>query len=291
MKLNDNLSIKYRLELLLTMIVFGTVGVLRKYLPLPSGIVAFFRAFIGTAFLLITVKIKGNKIDTKRIKKNLLPLLLSGVCLGFNWVLLFESYNYTSVAVATLCYYFSPAIVIAVSPFAFKEKMNLRKILCLIAIVAGTVLISGVIKDRNQGKNLTGVLLALGAACLYAALTVINKKIENVGTDEKTLFQLGTACVLLLPYCIFSCDIKNVMVTPQIVLLLAILGIVHTGIAYMLYFSSMSRLNAQTVALYSYVDPICSVFCSAVILGEGLSVEIVVGSVIILASSYLSEKA
>lgn len=135
------------------------------------------------------------------------------------------------------------------------------------------------------------MLLALGAACLYAALTVINKKIENVGTNEKTLLQLGTACVLLLPYCFFSCDVKNITLTPQIVLLLAILGIVHTGIAYMSYFSSMSHLNAQTVALYSYVDPICSVLCSAVILGEGLSAEIVVGAVIILVSSYLSEKA
>lgn len=284
-------NIKYRLELFLTMTVFGTVGVLRKHLPLPSGVVALLRAFIGAAFLLITAKIKKIKIDRKKIKNNLLPLLLSGVCLGFNWVLLFESYNYISVAVATLCYYFSPAIVIAVSPFVFKEKMNLRKIFCLLAIVAGTVLISGVTKNQKQVENLTGVLLALGAACLYAALTVINKKIENVGTNEKTLFQLGTACVLLFPYCIFSCDVENLTVTPQIVLLVAILGIVHTGIAYMSYFSSMSHLNAQTVALYSYIDPICSVFCSAVILGEGLSAEIVVGSVIILVSSYLSEKA
>ncbi len=290
MRSKNNSNTEYRICLLITMIVFGTVGIVRRYLPLSSATVAFFRSLIGTLFLLLVVKIRKIKLDFGKIGKSILPLLISGICLGFNWVLLFEAYNYTSVAVATLCYYFSPAIVILASPFVFKEKINFRKILCLLGLVAGTALISGVASEQTLDGELNGVLLALGAACFYAALTMINKKLENAGTYERTVIQLATACVLLLPYCVCTHGMSNIKLTLSSVILITILGVFHTGIAYMAYFTSISHVNAQTVALYSYVDPVCSVLCSALLLGEGMTARLLVGTVVILLSSYFSEK-
>ena len=57
-----------------------------------------------------------------------LLLILSGALIGFNWILLFEAYNYTTVATATLCYYMQPTIVILLSPLFFRERLTAKKL-------------------------------------------------------------------------------------------------------------------------------------------------------------------
>ena len=93
-----------RIQLILAMAIFGTIGIFRKYLPLPSGALAMLRGFIGMGFLLILVKIKRQPLSKPAIKKNLWPLVISGSLIGINWIMLFEAYQYTTVAAATLCY-------------------------------------------------------------------------------------------------------------------------------------------------------------------------------------------
>ena len=88
------------------------------------------RGYIGAAFLLVIMLLTGKKPDLKAIKNNLLPLVLSGAAIGVNWILLFEAYNYTSVAVATLCYYMQPVMLIILTPFLLKEKLSKAKIIC-----------------------------------------------------------------------------------------------------------------------------------------------------------------
>jgi len=96
------------LKNILSMFIFGTIGIFRRYLPLPSSLVAMVRGAIGMAFLLAVMALIRRKLDVAAIRKNFLRLCLSGACLGINWILLFEAYNYTSVATATLCYYLAP---------------------------------------------------------------------------------------------------------------------------------------------------------------------------------------
>ena len=279
-----------KVSLILAMTIFGTIGIFRKYIPLPSGIVACSRGVLGVAFLLAFIKIKKIKMDGQAIKNHLKILLISGVFIGLNWVLLFESYRYTSVAVATLCYYMAPIFVMLASPFVLKEKLTVKKSLCVAVALLGMVFVSGVLDGGISGiSELKGVLFGLGAAALYATVVMMNQSLKAVPTYDKTIMQLGAAAVVLIPYILVAEDLSAVVLTPLITVMLLIVGVVHTGIAYAMYFGSMNGLKAQTVALFSYIDPIVAIILSAVFLKEPMTLFSVIGAVLVLGATMISE--
>ena len=276
--------------LILAMFIYGTIGIFRRYIPISSGILAFARGIIGSVFLFLFVLLRGHKFHFSGSRKKLILLILTGAIIGFNWIFLFEAYQYTSVAIATLCYYMAPILIILVSPFLFHEKITLRKAICVLIALIGAVCVSGV-PDTGIPKigEMLGILFGLGAAVLYAAAVMLNKKIVGIGTYEKTILQLFSASVILLPYLLFTEDFSSLEMTGTSFLMLIIVGIVHTGIAYALYFGSVEGLKAQTVALFSYVDPITAILLSAVILQERMTIWGILGTILILGSAIFSE--
>ena len=275
--------------LISSMVVFGTVGVFRRYIDLSSAFIAMTRGLIGAGFLALFVLLRGKKLDGASIRKNLLLLILSGIAIGFNWILLFEAYNYTTVATATLCYYMAPIVVILVSPFLLKEKLTGRRLLCVVIALIGMVLVSGVLETGFSAGELRGVVLGLGAAVLYASVILMNKGLKNVGAYDKTFVQLLAAGVVLIPYLLLTGGFSGVSVTPLSLGMLAVVCIVHTGLCYTLYFGSMDGLSAQTLALFSYIDPVVAVLLSALLLHEPLTVFSGIGAVLVLGAAVVSE--
>ena len=283
-----------KIKIITAMVTFGTIGVFVRYIPLPSSIIALVRGVLATIFLLTVMAAGKRRPDRTAIRRNLALLVISGGMIGFNWILLFEAYNYTSVAVATLCYYLAPVFVIIASPFVLGEKLTMRKTLCVISALAGMVMVSGVIQNYVSGGNaedlnLTGVLLGIGAGALYATIILMNKKLKNISSYDTTVMQLATASIVLVPYCLLTVDIGSLEVTPGSTVLLVIVGIVHTGIAYVLYFGSIKELPAQTVAIFSYIDPILAVLLSAFLLKESMDMLSISGAILILGSTFVSE--
>lgn len=279
-----------KLSLILAMMIFGTIGIFRKYIPLSSGIVACVRGVLGVAFLLMFTKLKKIKTDREKVRAHLKILLISGAFIGLNWVLLFESYRYTSVAVATLCYYMAPIFLMIVSPFLLKEKLTAKKSVCVLVALIGMVFVSGVLDGGiSDISELKGILFGLGAAALYASVVMMNQKLREVPTYDKTIMQLGAAAVVLIPYILLVEDLSAVVLTPLIVVMLVVVGIVHTGIAYALYFGSMNDLKAQTVALFSYIDPIVAIILSAMFLKEPMTAYSAIGAVLVLGATMISE--
>ncbi len=286
-----NTTVKSRLAFILSMCIFGTVGILRKYIFLPSGIIALARAWIGTGFLLALVLLRREKPDWSALRKNAGVLLLSGICLGFNWVLLFESYRFTSVAAATLCYYMAPILVILVAAVLFRERLSRKQILCIPAAFIGVVLVSGILQTGiGSLAELRGLLLGLGAAVLYACVMLFNRTVSGVSATYKTVAQLGIAGIVLLPYVLLTEQPWQLSPTLTDIGLLLAAGILHTGIAYALYFGAIQKLKTQTVALYSYIDPILAVVLSALVLQEPMTAAGVGGAVLILGAAFLSER-
>lgn len=274
----------------ISMTLFGTIGLFVKYIPLSSRLIALSRALIGFLFLAAMMLIQKKKLMVSVIRKNILPLTLSGVFLGFNWILLFESYRYTSVAVSTLCYYLAPLLVVLLSPLVLKEKLTRRKILCVAASLVGMVFISGILQaDTFTAKDFTGILLGLGAAVLYAAIMILNKKISGLSGYERTVFQLGLSAMVLIPYCLFTCDFVSVDLNAVQIILLVIVGVIHTGLTYFLYFGAMDHLSSQTVAMLSYIDPVIAVLISVFILAEPMKLLDIPGAVLILGAASVSE--
>lgn len=273
-----------------SMLIVGTVGIFRRFIPLSSALLAFSRGFIGAIVLALFLLVRKGGAREGIPRKKWLLLLVNGAALGINWLLLFEAYNYTTVATATLCYYLQPTIVILLSPLVFKERITGKKLLCACMALCGMVFISGVLNAEGlRGTNGKGILFAVGAACFYATVVMLGKKLGDVDVYVKTMVQLFLAAVIMLPYLLVTENIHALSLDAQSVLLVLLLGIVHTGIAYMLYFGSMTALSAQTISILSYIDPVTALLLSALVLHEGITVQGLIGAVLIIGSALVSE--
>lgn len=272
------------------MTVFGTIGIFVKYIPIPSSIIAMIRGFIGMLFLLAVIFIRRSKISWVSIKKKIVPLFLSGGFIGINWILLFESYRYTTVATATLCYYLAPIFIILASPFVLGEKLTAKKLVCVFAALAGMVFVSGILDvDDFKLSEISGILLGIGAAVFYASVILLNKKLADVPTFDKTFMQLGFAAVVILPYTIITENFGAIEFTPTVIAMLLVVGVIHTGLCYALYFGAIGKLHSHTVAIFSYIDPIVAIILSALLLKEPMGPYGIIGAVMILGAAFISE--
>ncbi|HEY2422319.1 MAG TPA: EamA family transporter, partial [Neobacillus sp.] len=274
------------------MLIFGSIGVFVKNIPLSSSEIAFLRGIIGSIFLLAASFLVRQKISFKSIKENIVLLFLSGAAIGINWIFLFQAYKYTTISNATLSYYFAPIFVMVLSPFVLKEKLTVVKTGCILAAMMGLFLVvnTGSGGATTSYNHPVGLLYGLSAAALYASVILMNKFIKNLSGFETTLIQLTVSALVLFPY-VFMKDHWNFSgVNSQSIIFILILGIIHTGIAYFLYFTSFKELKGQTIAVLSYIDPISAVAFAAIFLGEGMSLIQIIGGMLILGSTFLSER-
>lgn len=279
-----------KLSLIISMIIFGSIGLFRKYIDLPSEIISMVRGFIGAISLLFYIRITKKQIVWKSICENIFYLTLSGVFLGLNWVLLFEAYQYASVATATLCYYMAPVLVILISVFFMNEKLSLKKWACVIFALLGIIFVSGVLDSSfTTIYKFKGIFFGLAAAGLYASVILLNKKIMDISAYDRTFMQLLISAFVLFPYNLFTTEICQFTVTYETVFLLLLVGILHTGVTYVLYFDAIPKLKMQTVAIFSYIDPIVAIFFSTILLHEKTSTLSMIGAILILGSMIISE--
>ena len=284
---NDRKSV---LMILSAMLIWGTIGLFRRFIPLSSAFLAFSRGILGGIFLLIVMRIKREKTAERLPLRTVVRLTLTGAAIGINWILLFEAYNYTTVAVATLCYYMQPTIVILLSPVIFREKLTSKRALCAVFAIIGMFFVSGVIGGgAAQASNLKGIFLGLGAAVLYSIVVITNKSTAGIDAYRKTTIQLLSAGSVMIPYLLLTGGFGSLSFSAQTGILLLIVGIVHTGIAYVLYFRSMDGLKAQSIAIFSYIDPVAAMLVSAVFLNEPLSIYHIIGAILIIGSAVISE--
>lgn len=278
-------------RLILSMMIFGSIGVFRRFISLSSSWLACTRGVIGTVFLLVVLCLSNKHMDKKAIRKNRLPLLISGAAIGMNWIFLFEAYRYTTVAVATLCYYMAPVFVIFLAPLLLKEKLTVKKAVCALLALLGMLLVSGIFeKSAAVAGSGRGIFFGLCAAAFYAAAILTNKLLKEIASYDRTVIQLGIAALVTLPYALLTSDSRELLLLsmPQLLLLIAV-GVLHTGVAYWLYFGSMKQLSSQTVAVYSYIDPAFAVLLSVALLREETSLYGIIGAVLILGSTLFCE--
>ena len=276
---------KEKLSMILSMVIFGTIGIFVKYIGLPSGLVAATRGITGAVVIILVMLITKHKPDIKSVIKKLPVLIASGVAIGFNWILLFEAYNHTGIPVATVCYYTAPIFVVVATPFVFKSKLKPRQLICVVLALLGVVAVSDVL--QNGTTKITGVLLGVGAAVLYASVMIMNKFMGDVPDYERTVIQLGSAGLVVLPYALVTSS--EISVTSTSVVLLVIVGIVHTGFAYLLYFGALKKLKSQTAAILSYIDPASAIILSSIVFAQLPTVYELVGVVLIMSAALLSE--
>ena len=279
-----------RLMLIVSMSIFGTLGLFVRHIGVSSGELALYRAVMAAFLIGFYLLITGNKIPFRIIKKDVPLLLASGMAMGINWILLFEAYKYTTVSVATLSYYFAPVIVTLVCPILFKEKMTTKQIVCFVISTLGIVMITGISDVSVSGTNIVGILFGLGAAMFYATVVLINKFIKGVEGLHRTFLQFVAAIIILAPYVAVTSGMNLRMLDSIGWGALLIVGIVHTGITYCLYFSSLKELPGQKVAILSYIDPLVAILISVTLLNETMTITQAIGGVLILGFTLWNER-
>lgn len=286
---SDNVSYRVaRLEYILSGILYGTIGLFLHYVNLPSEVVVLFRGFIGSLFIVLYLKFRRVSLDFSGIKSNLLYLILSGAGLGLNWVFLFSAYRCSSVALGTLCNYMGPIIVIALSPILYKEKLTLKKLLCVLMALVGIVLVSGIL-DPNTKVNTMGIVWGLLSAVCFVALVIFNKKLKNISSYDKAVSQLLVSAMTVLPYALIVNWGSKAGFDTKSVIICIILGVVHTGVAYIFYFRALGKLSVQTFSILGYIEPVVAVILSATVLKEPITPVGIVGAVLIIGAAVLSE--
>lgn len=281
-------TVSPRWMLIASMSIFGTLGIFVRNIPVSSGELALYRAVLAVLLISVFLLITKQKIPFANMKKEFPLLLASGVAIGINWILLFESYKYTTVSVATLSYYFAPVIVTLVCPILFKEKLTKKQFICFFMSTVGLALITG-LGEVGGGKDFIGILFGLGAAAFYATVILLNKFIRNVEGIHRTLLQFIAAVVTLVPYVLLTGGVTLGGLNGFGWANLLIVGFIHTGVTYCMYFSSLKELPGQKAAILSYIDPLVAVLISVTILGESMTLWQVIGGMLILGFTLWNE--
>ena len=281
---------KARLQFITAVVLYGTIGTMTRFINLPSEVVVLVRGSFGALFVLLFQLSQGRRPDAQAIRANLRWLVASGILLGLNWIFLFAAYAHTTVAIASLCNYMAPIIVIAISPLVFHEHIGPKRLACIIAAFIGIVLVSDLPGGISGGVDLTGAGLGLAGALAFVGIVICNKRIGEVDAFDKVIVLLGISAVTVLPYVLVrngGIPIGGAGALSYV--LLAVLVVVQTGLAYIFYFGSMGVLPVQEIALLGYLEPVVSVLGSALVLHEPLGVAGAIGAAMVIAAAALGE--
>ena len=279
---------KAKQALVLSMTVFGTVGLFVRGIALPSAEIALYRGVLAAVALLIYLWFKKEPLRWQVIKHGLLLLLLSGLLMGLNWILLFEAYRRTTISAATLSYSFAPVLVTLLSPFVFREKMTRWQGFCFGMAFLGLLLIIQP-QGGEGGSHLVGVVFGFGAATLYASVILLNKGLQGISGTHRTVLQFFAAILTLLVYVLLTGGFYLGGLDHNGWALLLALGLIHTGIIYSVYFSAIQSLKGHEIALLSFIDPLVAVLSSLLFLGEPMSAAQAIGGALILGFILLSD--
>ena len=280
---------KLKLELLLLMCAYGCLGPVVRGISLPTVVIVWARAVISACSLLL-FRLVSRKKSRKEYRSFFVPMLISGVFLAVDWIGLFGSYRYTTIATTTLCYYVAPVLVILGAALFLRERLTVRKAVCIAVAFIGMILVSGMAENGLPAlSEMKGVLLALLGALGYASVILINKRCPDGDPLLRTLVQLSTAAVIMTGYVLLTTDLSACTLHVKDVILLLLLSVVMTGMAYIVYFSLIVRIPSSSVAFFSYADPFVAVLISVFFLGEPLSLPALAGGVLIIGASIVAE--
>ena len=280
------MDIKAFIKYISALLLFGLNGIVASHIPLNSYEIVFLRTLIGSILLAVLFLIGKGKFRIKTFKKDTIFISLSGIAMGTSWMFLYEAYQQIGVSLSSLLYYCGPVIVMILSPLIFHEKLTAPKLLGFITVIVGIFLVNGNTVDSNS--NMWGLFCGAMSAVMYFFMVTLNKKSENISGMENSVIQLVVSFLTVAVFMgIKQGFIINVPVAAWSWIL--VLGIVNTGIGCYLYFSPLSKLPVQTVAVCGYLEPLSAVVFAALLLGEKMTIIQITGAACIIGGAMIGE--
>ena len=254
-------------EMVAAMLISGSIG----WFVLVSGVsvieVVFWRCVIGALTLLLVCACLGYlRLDLLDWAKLGLAIL-SGVAIVGNWLLLFQSYSRASIAISTAVYNVQPFILVMLAALFLGEKITVQKLAWLsVAFLGMLAIVTAHGEQPGGGDYLVGIALALGAALLYAIAALIIKRLKEVPPHLMALIQVATGAVLLAPLVPWN----GLPTATNAWAALVTLGVVHTGLMYVLLYGAIQKLPTAITGALSFIYPIAAIFVDWIAFGHRL---------------------
>lgn len=275
------------LLLYITGLFFGSMqGIAASFISLSSYEIVLMRSVMGGIGAVTIFFASGGRLSAYRNRRDVLFIVLSGISMALNWLLFYRAYTLIGVGLATILNFCAPIIVVVVSPLIFQERLTFRKLLALVLAVAGAFLISG--QAVSHGLSLGGILIALAAMVLNAAMVILNKMTKEIKGLDNAALELAVAPVVVLLFMALRGGLGFSIPAADWLPLLW-LGAVSTTLNNVLYFSTIGKLPAQTVALVGYLEPVAATVLAAFILKEKLTPLQILGAFLILGGAVWGE--
>ncbi len=279
---NGQALMKYLCALLL----FGLNGIVASHIALNSYEIVFLRTLIGSVLLMVVFLLGRGRFHWKVHKGDAAFIVLSGAAMGASWMFLYEAYQQIGVSYASLLYYCGPVIVMILSPLLFKEKLTIPKIVGFLIVLVGIVLVNG--KMAVDRGSTWGLLCGVMSAVMYFFMVTLNKQAREIVGLENAVIQLTVSFLTVAVFVgIKQAFVIHVPVSSWPWIL--VLGLVNTGIGCYLYFSPLSKLPVQTVAICGYLEPLSAVVFATLLLGEKMSAFQYIGAVCIIGGAMIGE--
>lgn len=270
-------------QLTIAMVLSGTLGVFVVESGASPFDVVFFRVLFGALALGGYVVARGWLRDHGFTPRTLGLAVLGGVFIVFNWVLLFQSYENTSISVATVVYHTQPFYVVLLGALLFRERLTAATVGWIALAFAGLILVSGVTPGdfTGGGTYVVGVGQALLAALLYGLSTLVTKRITGVRPHLIALVQVLVGIPLLLPFA----DFGAMSGTGWDWGWLAGLGLIHTGVMYVLMYAAYARLATSKIAVLAFVYPAVAMVMDWAVYGHHIGLVQALGVPLIVTAS------
>lgn len=274
--------IKYVCALLL----FGLNGIVASQISMTSYEIVFLRTLIGSILLAILFLLAKGKFTIKKYPRDSAFIIFSGIAMGTSWMFLYEAYQQIGVSLSSLLYYCGPVIVMILSPLIFKERLTVPKISGFLIVLIGIFLVNG--KTVISGGNSWGLFCGGMSALMYFFMVTLNKQSKKITGMENSVIQLTVSFLTVAVFVGFKQHFA-LSVPIEDWKWILILGLVNTGLGCYLYFSPLSKLPVQTVAVCGYLEPLSAVVFASLILGESMSFYQIIGAICIIGGAMIGE--
>lgn len=271
-----------------SVLLFGSNGIVAACVPIASTSIVFWRTLLGSLLLLAIFLGTRRRLTVFGNARDFAYMVGSGVSTGLSWVFLYEAYQLAGVGTSSVIYYLGPALVMALSPVLFGERLGARQVACFGVVFAGALMVNGAALDA--GGNAFGLACAAASAVCHAVMVIFNKKAASVQGLENPLLQLVISFLTVAAYVLVAQG-GHLEVPAAEWPALVFLGLVNTGLGCYLYFTALDGLRAQTVVVLGYLEPLSAVVLAVVLLGEPMGIVQAAGAVMVIGGALAAECA
>ena len=267
----------------LATLLFGLAGVLGAAVGVNAIEVTFGRTLFASLALAAVCWLAKTPLKLHIKSFDSFLLLISGVLLAFHWVVFFAGIQYSTVAIGLVTFSTCPVFVSLLEPLIFKEPRGPYAVLAAFLVLLGVVIISGV--HTGELVYLKGIALGIVGGFSFALLQLLNRRLaSNDGALVTSLVQSCVAALVLLP--IVFTGLGNIQSHQW--LLLMVLGVACTALAYTLFIAALKRVKVSAASLIAAgLEPVYGVVLAAIILSQRPAPNVLIGGAIILATVML----